>query len=88
MNAGQYRAVRSDGDHGTEMSSVNGEYNTSYGASSTDRFQQTRREVRRLYTLIHPLGEDIWWQNFIWHLNWKWPEPSRGQPSAPTYAFR
>ena len=62
MNAGQYRAVRSDGDHGTEMSSVNGEYNTSYGASSTDRFQQTRREVRRLYTL--KFEEDMWWQNF------------------------
>ena len=48
MNSGQYRAVRSDGG-GTEMtSSVNGEYNTGtgYGApSSTDRFQQTRREV-------------------------------------------
>ena len=83
MNAGQYRAVRSDGDHGTEMSSVNGEYNTSYGASSTDRFQQTRREVRtslrRLYTLIHSFGEDIWWQNFILHWNWPykvWPDSS------------
>ena len=46
MNSGQYRAVSSDG---TEMASVNGEYNTTgYGASSTDRFQQTRREVGRL----------------------------------------
>ena len=53
MNAGQYRAVRSDGDnHGTEMSSVNGEYNTSYGASSTDRDQELDREVRRQYTLL------------------------------------
>ena len=59
MNAGQYRAVRSDGDHGTEMSSVNGEYNTSYGASSTDRFQQTRREVRKLHTTQYSLCNQI-----------------------------
>ena len=46
QNSSQYySAVRSDG---TEMTSVNGEYNTGYGASSTDRFQQTRREVRGL----------------------------------------
>ena len=42
MNSG-YRAVRSDAD-GSKMTSVNGEYGS---GANTDRFQQTRREVRR-----------------------------------------
>ena len=67
MNS-DYRAVRSDADGSEMASSVNGEYGS---GANTDRFQQTRREVRSVGWLrreLRSVTSDVCYSLPISHL--------------------